>query len=278
MGRKYRTCRLATLRREGSAYVRQLAIENFTLLRDTLLWNIQHEIYFFRVSSDLIPFASHPELDWRWWEDEAILSLAGEIRSLQQKYDMRLSTHPGQYTVLNSPNPDVISRAVAEIQYHVQLMDLLNAKDMILHIGGVYGDKQAAKARFVETVQRLPEPLSRPIRVENDDVSFHVEDALEVAKACGLPMCLDYHHHRCLPCETPLAELVPSIFRTWGDVRPKVHISSGRTSDTDSAHHDMVSRSDFEALQHVLHTNDVDVMLEAKQKEQAVLDLLPLVR
>lgn len=271
--RKYRTCRLTTMRTEGMGHIRRLALENVELLRDTLLWNLDHDISFFRVTSDIIPFGSHPEMTLAWWEDDAIRAFLDEIASLQQKHQLRLSTHPGQYTVLNSPNPDVVKRSIAELSYHARLMELIHADDLILHVGGVYGDKTSAKERFTKTVHDLDDAIRTRIRVENDDVSFNAEDALEVAESCQLPMCFDYHHHRCLPSQTPLAELKSRMYSSWGQHRPKVHLSSGRIGPTDSAHHEFVHPEDFEAMCLALDADQIDVMLEAKKKEQAVLRL-----
>ncbi|KAB2952907.1 hypothetical protein F9B85_06440 [Heliorestis acidaminivorans] len=146
---------------KGIAYLRELALHNLSTTLTMIRWNIERDILVFRMSSDLIPFASKRELTWSLYEEERLLQLTEAIRKEVLDSGMRLSMHPGQYTVLNSPRSTVVEDAIADLSYHATLLKLCGGTDMIIHIGGVYGDKKASMDRFVERAKKLsPEILS----------------------------------------------------------------------------------------------------------------------
>lgn len=118
------------------------------------------------------------------------------------KGGLRLSMHPGQYTVLNSPNPDVVERAVLDLEYHTEFLDLCGLKEdskVILHIGGIYGNKVEAKQRFVENYNLLSPNIRKRLIIENDDKLYHVEDVLEIANIAQIPVVFDALHHKVNP-------------------------------------------------------------------------------
>ena len=272
---KMRTCRLATVEKEGMEKVKELTLHNLSQVLSILKWNVENDILFFRVSSDIVPFGSHPVLTWDWWTDKDVLFITNEIFLLQEQYKMRLSMHPGQYTILNSPNPKVVKNAIAELEYHNTLMELIGAKDMIIHTGGAYGDKVSAIGRFIEQYDGLSESIKEKLRIENDDKVFDAEDVLTISAQCGVSVCFDIHHHYCNHAKLEnTAGLIQRVIQTWeGRGIPKMHISSGKTSKTDHAHHDYILEEDFHSFVQLLDGNDVDIMVEAKKKELAVLRL-----
>jgi UV DNA damage endonuclease len=271
---RFRTCRLKTLEEQGMQKAKELTLNNFLEVEKAVKWNIENGIYFYRLSSDLVPFASHPIMDWKWYEDEDILEVTDRIRELAAEYNMRLSMHPGQYTILNSTKQEVIDKAILDLEYHARVLEMTGGQDMILHTGGAYGDKEKAKERFIETYRTLPQPITSILILENDDKVFHLEDVVEVSRKCGIPVCFDIHHHRCntYPGTTVLTELLDEVVDSWKTKgRPKMHISSGRTGPEDRSHHDYVLEEDFDSFLQVLGSTEVDIMLEAKLKEKAVL-------
>ena len=139
----------------------EVTAHNLEALEKMIDYNIANDIRLFRISSDLIPFGSSPVngLDWPEIHKEAFERIGAKIR----KSGMRVSLHPGQYTVLNSPTEDVVERAITDLIYHDKILTALGTdttNKIILHVGGIYGDKEAALDRFAENFQRLPE--SRP--------------------------------------------------------------------------------------------------------------------
>ncbi|WP_330949299.1 UV DNA damage repair endonuclease UvsE [Virgibacillus sp. MG-45] len=272
--KKFRTCRVATAEKEGVPKLKELTLENLRLTKEIIEWNIAHGIYFYRISSDIVVLATHPVNTWDWAKDKDVQTICNDIKALQEKHGLRLSMHPGQYSVLNSPRAEVVENTIADLNYHATLMELTGATDMILHLGGKYGDKEEALARLMEQTKRLPAKILQKLRFENDDKIFDLEDVLYVCEATGIPACFDIHHHFCNPAMRELSALLPAVWKTWkqGEV-PKVHISSGKEFPTDRRHHDYIFPDDFDRLMHYLNGADVDVMVEAKQKDIAALRL-----
>lgn len=271
---KVRTCRLATYRKEGNSKIKELTIVNTHTILETLKWNVANGIYFFRVTSNLIPLGTHEEFDWDWENDEEVMTLFNEIKKFRELNNIRISCHPGQYTVLNSPNEQTFQNAVADLEMHDKIMNYFGGTDMIIHTGGAYGDKDASKIRFAEKYKTLSDSIKRKLRLENDDKTFNVQDVLDIHNMCGVPIVLDIHHNNCNPSELHISELIDDVMKSWeGYGIPKTHISTGRTSFTDIAHHDYVSEEDFKTFLSILGNYDVDIMFESKSKEMSVLSL-----
>lgn len=269
----FRTLRVATAEAEGIAKIKDLTLKNMQTTLEILQWNLEHDIYFYRASSSMIPLSTHPINDWIWWEDLDFLSIAAQIREIAETHEMRVSMHPGQYTVLNSPKPEVVEKSVQDLVYHDRLIALLGGNDLIVHTGGAYGDKEQAKMRFAENYALLPASIKQRLRLENDDKTFTVRDVLDVNKLCGVPICFDIHHHNCNNDGNPVD--YAEILATWdGFGTPKIHISTGKEGFTDLRHHNIVTKEDFDELLLLLKGTDADIMFEAKMKEQAVLPFI----
>ncbi|MDQ0206205.1 UV DNA damage repair endonuclease UvsE [Alkalicoccobacillus murimartini] len=272
----FKTCRLKTVQQKGNEVVKDLTLHNIRELKNVLEWNVSHEIFFFRISSDMIPFATHEVMDWKWQEDEDVQKELKDIQAFQKKWNLRLSMHPGQYLVLNSPREHVVQNAIKDLHYHYDFLKAVGGNDIILHTGGAYGDKGTAKETFINTFQTLPLAIQNMIRLENDDKVFHTRDVLDVSDQCGVTVCFDIHHEMCFGrTDDELTELFSQVKETWKDSEliPKVHISSGKRSERDPAHADEIRLEDFERLQQVTKGTDIDCMLEAKSKELALISL-----
>jgi len=269
-----RTCRLKNVTR---IRLRELIQENLDALDRVISFLERHRILLYRMTSNLIPFASHPVNPLKWWEEFApqFAALGRRFRDL----GVRVTTHPGQYTVLNSPNAAVVKAAIAELEYHVRLLDAFGtdaASKIVVHIGGLYeGSEAAAMDRFCAVAAELPEGVRRRLVVENDDRLFDAEEALSVARRIGVPVVFDLLHHHANPCRAPLQEVLPAIFDTWGpeDGRPKVHLSSQAAGAPPGAHAAFIDPADARALLEVVPPREFDCMLEAKEKDRALLKL-----
>jgi UV DNA damage endonuclease len=269
----YRSIRLGSIEKKGINALKTVVKANFSFLMKILEWNLDHEIYFYRVPSNIIPLATHPVVtsQWLWYEDPFILQQLKEIKSFVEEHDMRLSMHPDQFTVINSLREDVVNRSIEYIVYHGQLLKLMGAKDMVLHVGGVYGNKEMAKERFRKNFFLIPHEYRSLIRLENDDKSYNVQDALDLCFQLNIPMIIDLHHHRCLTGTPITSEMLEEVFSTWTE-KPKVHISSGRSHQRDRRHSDFIELYDYEWV-NMLMMYEIDIMIEAKKKELAVLAL-----
>jgi UV DNA damage endonuclease len=271
-----RTLRLANLANEERLV--EVIAANLANLEAILAWNVAHGIRFFRIASSFVPFASHPDfrLDWR----ERFAAPLERVAAFAAEHDVRLSMHPGQYTVLSALREQVVENAVAELEYHAQVLDAVagEAGTITLHVGGAYGDPEAAKERAVVAARRLSDRVLARLTFEHDDTVFDLDDALDVADALGVPTVFDIHHHRCRHRRASWLEDLPVLLEraiaSWGERVPKVHVSSAR-GPGEKAHADHVEDVDLDLIVAVLAgvggDRSVDVMLEAKAKEAAVL-------
>ena len=276
LGTKARRVRLANLRTE--ALIGPIT-QNLDDVLAALRWNVAHGIRFFRVSSDLVPFGSHEALPFDW--AEAFAWKLKEIRGFVKAEGLRVTSHPGQYTVLNSPRAEVVAAAVAELEHQARVIEALDPRQgtMTLHVGGAYGDRPAALARFAEHLPRLSERARGRLAVENDDTTFTLAEVVALGEATGLPVVVDLFHHRCNPSgatwDAGLPELLERAMATWGRRVPKLHLSS-RRAGTRTSHADHVEPDDLRTLLDLMAGvppvgAPFDLMLEAKKKEQALL-------
>ncbi|MCJ1465466.1 UV-damage endonuclease [Pseudocyphellaria aurata] len=269
----------------GQAFVETLGLANARDIVKMLRWNDRYGIKFLRLSSEMFPFASHEEYGYKLapFASEA-LAEAGRVAA---ELGHRLTTHPGQFTQLGSPRKQVIDSAIRDLEYHAELLSLLNMPPqqdrdavMILHLGGVFGDKTATLDRFRENYKGLSQGIKNRIVLENDDVSWSVHDLLPLCEELNIPMVLDYHHHninfdadQIREGTNDIVELYPRILATWKkkNITPKMHYSE----PTPAA---------ITAMQRRKHSPRVatlppcpptmDLMIEAKDKEQAVFELM----
>jgi UV DNA damage endonuclease len=273
-----RTCRLASATPER---LRELAAQNLAALERLLAHNVAHDISVFRVGSELIPFGSHPVNKLRWWEELApdFARLAAYARA----HGLRLSMHPGQYTVLNSPRAEVVRAAIDELVYSARVLDALGAGGegkIVIHLGGAYDDRRAAMTRFATEVRSLPDAVRRHLVLENDDRVYRASEVLEVAPLVGLPVVFDWFHHRCLGSDGTDTEIIQASFATWGpaDGRPKTHLSSQAPGARPGSHADFVEPSDLADFLAAAPHQDFDILLEAKEKDRALLRLRDAIR
>jgi UV DNA damage endonuclease len=257
----------------------------------------------YRLSSNIAPYYTDPSRPQFGRQLEEARARLAEIGALAGKLDMRLSMHPGQYTVLNSPNDTTYASAVRELRYATEVLDLMGRppdNKVVLHIGGAYGDKQPALDRFIERYALLPENVRARLVVENDDTIFNVGDALLVSKRTGAPVVFDNLHHRINPTILPNDKLLDerealaACLATWpaGQV-PKIHYSDERGLDEPprgkaknarprraprGAHADYVDPEAFAAFLDRAAGLEFDVMFEAKAKELAAARVMAYLR
>ncbi len=269
-----RTCRLRNATEER---LRGLIAENLSALERVLSFLERHRIHLYRITSNLIPFASHPVNTVRWWDEFA--GVFTRLGATMRRVGIRVSTHPGQYTVLNSPHDAIVRAAIAELRYHATLLDAFGvdaSSKIVLHVGGLYGGSgREAMDRFIAVAKELPGAVRRRLVVENDDRLFDAEAALHVGRAVGIPVVFDWLHHQAHPCGRAITDVLPEIFSTWtaSDGRPKIHLSSQAAGGPVGAHADYVDPADMMSFLRLAPPSPFDCMLEAKQKERAVLRL-----
>ncbi len=259
-----RTVRLANATR---GRLRELIAANLDALEAILRWNEQHGVEVFRVTSNLIPFGSHPVNGLAWWEehDARFEQIAGLVR----RSGARLSTHPGQYTVLSSERPEVVEAAVAELEYQNRLLDSFGtdaSHKIVVHVGSV--------ERFETGFARLSDGARSRLVVENDERTA-LDQVLPLAERIEVPVVLDVFHHRLAPSLHGLStrELVLRTAETWKavDGRQKIHFSTQAPGKRPGAHAETIDLAAFAELVDEVGDLPLDCMLEVKDKEQSVL-------
>ncbi|SDH04239.1 UV-damage endonuclease [Alteribacillus persepolensis] len=244
-----------------------------------LHFNIAHEIRLYRFSSAIVPLATHEEVNWDYITP--FRSLYKEIGTLVHRHHIRTSFHPNQFTLFTSDKPHVTENAVNDMTYHYHLLEamgLLDTANINIHVGGAYGNKQAAVERFHQNLQLLPAPVKQQMTLENDDKTYTTTETLSICEKEGIPMMFDYHHYKANaePNET-LETILPRFFHTWSQSnnRPKIHVSSPKSAHAYRSHADYVDAAFVAPLINALKQYDVsvDMMVEAKQKDKACLQL-----
>lgn len=248
--------------------------ENLKCLQKIIKFNVDNGLLFFRMSSDLIPFASHPICICNW--QDIFKDSFRDIGSVIQRYDMRISMHPDQFIVLNSPRHDVLKRSIAELEYHADILDKMGLDDSAkiqLHVGGVYSDKNASIKRFIETFERLPGKVTRRLVIENDERSYSVSDCLKIHDSLGIPILFDVFHHSLKVSNMSISEALIQVSKTWKkkEGNPMVDYSSPHPYKQFGSHAETIDKTDFLRFIEDSKPFDVDIMLEIKDKEKSAL-------
>jgi UV DNA damage endonuclease len=256
-------------------------------------------ITMYRISSDFAPYLTHPDMPQFHGQIEESKAELEALGARARQMNLRLSFHPSQYIILNSPSEKLTETSTRDFMAQATMLDVMGQSSeavVVTHVGGVYGDREASMARFVEHFKALPEPAQRRLVLENDDVSYSAADVLKIHEATGIRCIFDHQHHNCINPEgwSP-EEACSAILKTWpDDCRPKIHFSSPRLEDREilrvdkttgkkvahaapplaSQHADYIDASTFIPFARtVRQTREFDVMCEAKAKDLAVLQL-----
>ncbi|MGZ9587138.1 UV DNA damage repair endonuclease UvsE [Paenibacillus marinisediminis] len=268
----------------------RLAEENLHNTLRLLKHSIAHDIRLYRCSSKLIPLATHEALhDWDPFPALADAFLA--IGDYANKHGMRLSFHPDHFTVLSTSRQEVLEKSIRDLEHHVRMLEAMGldarAKNNI-HVGGAYGDKEAAGGRFIEHFTRLPESIKRRMTLENDDKTFTARETLEICEQLQVPMVLDIHHQWVNNDGDKPEELWPRVLKTWDTpygqadappddpLPPKIHVSSPKSEKDPRGHADYVDVAPLLAFMRSIApiTDRLDVMIEAKRKDEALFALM----
>ncbi len=258
--------------------LKQVTYSNVSDLKKILQYNIDNTIHFYRMTSALVPLATHPDVNWDY---RSIFSIEFKtIGEIIKKSKMRIDTHPDQFNVINSVNQKVVENTKNNLFFHVGLFKDMEYDDgkMVLHIGSGAGGKEDALNRFENNFYNYPEEITSKIILENDDKTFTAKDTLRLCNKLGVPMVLDAHHHMCNNNGENLDEMLADICNTWNDEKlpPKMHFSSPKNGAADRKHADYINTKEFiNFIENCRRINrDIDIMIEAKKKDLALLELI----
>ena len=273
---------LKTFEEKGFDHLRDKIIQNLKDVLTMMDWNERHGIKVYRLSSEMFPHLSN--LDAPNYKIDFAKDLLQEIGNRSRKYNQRLTFHPGQYNVIGTPNPDVFAKTSIDLECHANILDEMGlGKDsvIVIHGGGVYGDKQATKDRWCEQFYYLPKNVQERLVLENCEKNFSVVDCLEVSDRINIPVVFDTHHFECYKLLHPDEQFedpdiyMHAVLETWWrrDIEPKFHVSEQGTGRT--GHHSDYIETIPDYLFEIPYKFgcDIDIMIEAKMKEQAIIKL-----
>ena len=275
-----RTMRRKTFESKGLDYVSELALQNVKDLETHIHWNNEHGIKLFRLSSQIFPWME--EYEWSDLKDwDEISSRMLDIGKLATESGQRLTMHPGPFHCLASPNPKVVERTIKGLNKHAEQFDMMGFKPshynkVNIHVGGAYGDKDAALERFCKNFESLNDSTKKRLVVENDDspTEYSVKDLYEgVYKRIGTPVTFDYFHHKFNTGGQTEEEALKLASTTWPEgITQCCHYSESRRKEKldesirPQAHSDII----YERIN--TYGLDPDIVIEAKLKEQAILN------
>ena len=283
IGVKNTNFRSVTMKNASEEKLLEIIEHNLKSLNNIIDYNIENNIKLFRITSDLIPFGSSPVNTLNWWEifSSQFKSIGEKIRSS----DMRVSMHPGQYTVLNSHRGDVVSRAIGDLNYHNLILDSLGIdrkNKIILHIGGVYGNKEEAIERFIQNYGLVNKGVKERLVIENDDKSYNIKDVLLIGNRLDIPVVYDNLHNYVLPYDKLKDDnyWINKCKNTWKreDGPQKIHYSQQDKNKRPGAHSETIEVEEFAVFLNNLDNNEeIDIMLEVKDKNLSAINCINMI-
>lgn len=268
-----------TFLERGINYAAELALQNVKDLETIIHWNVENGIKLFRISSDMFPWASEygienlPNIQ----EIAEVMKRTGEYAKLN---GVRLGCHPGPFNVLCSPNEKVVQNTIIDLENHGKVLDLLGLSHtpynkINIHCNGTYGDKIASMQRFCDNYDRLSHSVKSRLTVENDDKAsmYSVKDLMYIHERIGIPIVFDYHHHTFNTGGLSEQEALELAMSTWTNyIVPVVHYSSSKPKESGNLKDKPQAHADYILEEINTYGHDVDVMLECKAKELALLE------
>jgi len=254
---------------------------NLACLQKILAWNLESGMRFFRISSDLVPFASHPVCT-HCWQDHFAAEFAA-LGTFITKQGIRISMHPDQFIVLNARDEKIVARSIAELAYHAEVLDSMGLDSTAriqLHVGGVYGNREKSMERFIRVYEDLDPVILGRLVIENDEQRYSAADCLAVHERTGIPVLFDAFHHACNNNGESTGDMISAVEKTWAgkDGLPMVDYSSQHPEKRPGSHAEHIDPDDFSAFLAQSRTHDFDIMLEIKDKEASARIAVELAR
>jgi len=269
---------------KGIDYAGELSLLNSRDLCEIVKWNLENGINFFRISSDIFPWASEYNIEDlpQYQRIKTVLSSCGNYA---RDKGVRLTSHPGPFNVLVSPREHVVQNTITDLTNHGKVFDLLGLdrtpyNKINIHCNGVYGDKPSALDRFCKNFELLPESVQTRLTVENDDKAtmYSVKDLMYIHERIGIPIVFDYHHHKFCTGDMTEQEALELAISTWPkDITPVVHYSESKALHESNDKLKPQAHSDYINNLPNTYGNKVDIMVESKAKELSILPHLNLI-
>ena len=284
MGKKVGTNRSMvkrTFQLKGLDYVSELALLNAKDIIKILEWNRMNGIKFFRLSSAIVPWGDNIDLtklkDYKDIKSE--LKKAGDFAKF---HNIRITSHPGPFVVLTSPKENVVEAAIKDLELHGKIFDMMGLSKtpynkINIHCNGVYGDKISAMDRFCKNFKRLSKSVQSRLTVENDDKAsmYSVCDLMYIHERIKIPIVFDYHHYQFCKGVLSEDEALELAVSTWPiGITPVVHYSESKALHENDSKVKPQAHSDYIKQLPNTYGINVDIMVEAKAKELAILPFI----
>ncbi|MBD3272806.1 UV DNA damage repair endonuclease UvsE [Candidatus Dependentiae bacterium] len=272
------TFRLASYSKEKLV---EKVTNNLDCLERILNYNLEKGFLFFRISSEIVPFASHPICRFNW--QKHFKKRFKEIGDFIKKNDMRINMHPDQFIVLNSINKDIVARSIKELEYHAEVLDLLGldkTAKIQLHVGGVYGNKEAAIERFCKNYKGLSKKIKDRLVIEHDEKSYSFKDCMDINKIIKIPIVVDTLHHEANNNGETFRQIIASAKKTWkkSDGVPMIDYSNQARGEKKGKHSQSIHLKSFENFLKETKSINFDIMLEIKDKEKSAMLALEVLK
>lgn len=259
--------------------LKDVTYSNIEALEHILNYNIKNNIHFYRLTSNLVPLATHPDVMWDYIKYfKCDFEYIGKII---KNSNMRVDLHPDQFNVINSIREEVVKNTLRNLNTQVDILEAMNLENgkMVIHIGSGQGGKEKSIQKFIDNLNKFPNRIKERLILENDDKTFTAKEVLEICKKTNIPMVLDVHHHICKNEGENINDLLSDIFNTWKEeeLPPKIHFSSPKEFEKDRKHSDYIEPESFIKfieLAKKKSNKNFDVMIEAKKKDQALFKLM----
>lgn len=281
-----RTMIRKTFDQKGVDYASELALQNCRDLLPILKSNVNNGIFFFRLSSNLFPWASEYDIESlkHYGEISAALKTAGDFA---KDNNIRITSHPGPFNKLCSDSESVVQNTITDLKIHGEVFDLIGLPrthyaKINIHLGGAYGEKEVAVGRFIKNFNRLPESVKTRMTIENDDKAslYSTRELVEdLFPHTGIPVVHDQHHH--LFCDGGLTqeEAMRLAATTWPNgIRPVIHYSESLSEEMGDPKIKPQAHSDYIRKEINVYGMEIDVMIEAKKKDLALLNYISKVK
>ncbi len=261
--------------KKGVGYnkLNEVIISNFKSLENILQYNIRNDIYFYRLSSNIIPLLTHPDVEIDLNKYKRYFSNIGKII---KENNIRVDMHVDPYYVLNSVSDNVVKSTINICKIYHNMFKLMKIKsNLIFHVGGKTISKEEGIKRFLNNFKLLDKEIQDMIMIENDDKIYNIIDCINISKEINCKICLDYHHYKCNNDKEDISNYLEYIFNTFDGI-PKVHFSSPKSKKEYRAHHDFIDIKEFVKFLDMIKAcdRDIDIMIEAKMKDDALFRLI----
>jgi len=277
-----RANRTFRLKSYSDHYLKSTVESNLECLFHILKYNVKHHLTFFRITSDLVPFASHPICKFEWMVH--FRPVFQEIGVFIQQHQIRISMHPDQFTLINAEKESIFQRSQAELLYHVKILEALRADNTAkiqIHVGGLYGNRTASIRRFIRRYHQLDDRLRKHLVIENDDYNFSIKDCLTIHQETGIPVVLDVFHHAIFNNGESLTEALDAVQKTWSNRDNGLMIvdySSQQPNARKGTHAMTLDSADFQRFIEDSRPYNFDLMLEVKDKECSAINAVRIVQ